>query len=316
MCVIGQTGAIKRGCTAPCETGEKAYWKGKTFPIRFKTVFRTAEVTGTWKGARSRMMSKTIKAIHTRISRTGRPCGLAFWGMAALAIAFWGCSQAKEGQDTVEAIVLPPSCVIAVAPALNFSGSLDFDSIKVADLMSSELSETHRIAVIGVSRVLAVLAEQGVDRIQSPAHAVSVCKRLGADGILVFAITEYDAYTPVVGIAGQLYTRSDDAFRGFTSTAPFDGVKPGGMVREIAEQPSAQVQKTFHGEHEDIRNAVKEYADKRTAGKNPAGWKKYLSSQEWFLRFCCFTVARELVRQSAWEFQAQPVMSANAVAQE
>ena len=94
---------------------------------------------------------------------------------------------------------------VAVAPALNHSGSAEFDPAKVGDLMASELSGLEGVKVVGVSRVLAVLAEQGDVRIRSPEHALEVCERLGVDLILVFAVTEYDAYTPVVGLAAQLY---------------------------------------------------------------------------------------------------------------
>ena len=97
---------------------------------------------------------------------------------------------------------------IAVAPALNVSGSGHLDPNAIADLMASELSYVADIEVIPVNRVLAVLADQGRTRVESPGHAWQIAEVLGADGILVFAVTEYDAYDPpVVGIASQLYGR-------------------------------------------------------------------------------------------------------------
>jgi len=189
----------------------------------------------------------------------------------------------------------PEGMRVAVAPALNFSGSAQFDPVKVADLIASELSSFRGIGVIGVSRVLAILAEQGVGQIQSPEHALDVCDRLGADAILVFAVTEYDAYTPVVGMAAQLYGRR--------SAGPaLDPVATSRMARPFpvasradATRPRAQVQRVFNATHEAVQRDVRRYAESRSAQGSPYGWRKYLASQECFLRYCSFTIARELI---------------------
>jgi len=215
-----------------------------------------------------------------------------------LLVVATGCSQSQECLDGEWVASQPPDTVIAVAPALNFSGSAQFDPVQVADLMASELSELPRMGVIGVSRVLAVLAEQGVDRIQSPEHALQVCERLGADAIVVFAVTEYDAYTPIVGLAAQLY--------GPRPKSPqLDPVATSRMARPFpvvsqkeALRPWAQTQRTFHAEHEDVRCDLRRYAETRSAGRSPYGWKKYLASQTWYLRFCCHAVVCDLTQQS------------------
>ena len=85
---------------------------------------------------------------------------------------------------------------IAVAPALNLSGAADFDPSRFADLMASELSYADGISVIPVSRVLGVLAAQELEKVESQAHAHELVRLLGADAILVFAVTEYDPYDP------------------------------------------------------------------------------------------------------------------------
>jgi len=218
-----------------------------------------------------------------------------------------GCSESRNRHD-VEWTSAPPGRLIAVAPALNFSGSPDFDPVKVADIMASELSETPGIGVIGVNRVLAVLVEQSVDRIQSPQHARAVCERLGADAILVFAITEYDPYTPVVGVAAQMYGRQP-------TDRQFDPVATSRMARPFEHvasdqgpRPYAEVQRIFNAEHADVQSDVKDYSDSRTANKSPYGWKKYLRSQQWFLRFCCSRVCRDLNQQSMWGGQQTPAV--------
>lgn len=242
------------------------------------------------------------------VMRSHRPAGTmkAIGGRTAVALflaAAWlasGCSQHHQSDEQTETIWFPSGTIIAVTPALNFSGNPNFDSVVVADLMASELSGFSGVGVIGVNRTLAVLAEQGVGRIQSARHALDVCDRLGADAILVFAITEYDPYTPVVGVTAQLYARRPlvagplpDGGDEVPASAPAD-------PRVL--RPAAECQQVFNAAHERVRNAVQNYADKRKGGESPYGWRQYVVSQERFLRFCCHAIARDLLKQQTYEF--------------
>lgn len=221
---------------------------------------------------------------------------MCLFGVACLA----GCTQQREIHETVETVWVPAGTVIAVAPALNFSGNSNFDPVVVGDLMASELGSFPNVGVIGVNRTMAVMAEQNLARIQSPRHALEICDRVGADAILVFAITEYDAYTPVVGITAQLYARRPHA-----TTAPAveaTSQRLGNWPDDPPPRPAAEYQQVFNAAHERLRNAVQDYADKRSGGESPYGWRRYVVSQERFLRFCCYSVARELLRQQTYEY--------------
>ena len=217
-----------------------------------------------------------------------------FAGLLFAVVA--GCSEQKAHKLDAFVVALPPGTSVAIAPPINASGCPDVDLLRVADLMASELSTIPGIGVIGVNRVLAVLAEQGQRQVASAEHALAVCDRLGADAIIVFAVTEYNPYTPVVGIVAELYGKQADR-------AQLDPVATSRMARpfpvppdERAPKPLAQVQKTFNASHEVIQKDVKEYADERDANKTPMGWKRYLASQENYLRYCCYSVARDLVQ--------------------
>jgi hypothetical protein len=230
---------------------------------------------------------------------------------ACISVCYWvlGCSQAKpDRHEPWEMVAFPGGNVIAVAPALNYSGSTAFDPVVVGDLMASELSSLPGVGVIGVNRVMAILAEQNLARIQSPQQALEICNRLGADAILVFAVTEYDAYTPVVGITAQLYTSHPREATlglppggepGLPATAPADG---------LPIRPVAECQRVFNATHERVQNAVRKYADKRKEGESPYGWRKYVASQEWYLRFCCHAVARDLLMRPVDGFGVVRVM--------
>ena len=227
--------------------------------------------------------------------QTGRRwCRPAAW-LPVMAACWCGCGPRADPPVAQRLDYVPLHTTVAVAPGVNASGS-PLDTIRVADLMASELSQLPGVGVIGVNRVLAVLAEQGVDRIQSPDHALMVCERLGADAIVVFAVTEYDAYTPVVGLVAELYGPQADRPQ-LDPVATSRAARPF-PVAGAAEQrrPWAQVQRTFNADHESVREEVEEYAESREGRESPFGWRKYLASQELFLRFCCWTVSRQLVK--------------------
>jgi len=230
--------------------------------------------------------------------RTGRGRHLPWRGVLALSVVLAaGCSQWVDRPAEPVVPQAPPERMIAVAPALNFSGSSDFDPVRVADLFASELSAVPGVGVIGVNRVLAVLADQGTDRIQSPEHAVQVAERLGADAIVVFAITEYDPYTPIVGLAAQVYGgRKDERMLDPVTTSRMARPFPVPERRD-PYRPRAQTQRTFNGEHADVQREVRGYAQARAAGDSPYGWRRCLVSQEWFLRFCSHGVIRDLMAQ-------------------
>lgn len=215
--------------------------------------------------------------------------------LSVTALLLCGCSQSERAGTTGP--THEPVLTWAVAPALNFSGNAAFDPVQVADLMASELTSVPGLGVIGPNRVLAILVEQGVMRIQSPEHALQVSERLGADAIVVFAITEYEPYTPVVAMAAQVYSRQDrppvlDPVAASRMARPFPVPD-----RRDALRPVAQVQRVFNAEHNEIQRDVECYAESRDAIDSPYGWRKYLKSQQLYLRFCCYAVAGELMAQ-------------------
>lgn len=208
-----------------------------------------------------------------------------------------GCHQGSPSVVRIANPTLGPM-IVAVAPALNFSGAGDFDPNTVADIMASELSHVDGFEVLPVSRVLAVLAGTGLDRVESPAHARAVADALGVDAILIFAVTEYDPYDPpVVGLAAQLYgTRRGGVESGFdpvqesrrataTSERVVDG--PDGLLASFSG--------VFNASHAPTIRAVQAYASIRDGGASPYGWRKYVVSQRHYLRFCCDATIRRMV---------------------
>jgi hypothetical protein len=216
--------------------------------------------------------------------------------VAGLGVLAWGCGPQGAAPVRVPNAYLGP-LTVAVAPALNFSGSTDFDRAALADMMASELGSVVGVEVIPVSRVLAALGQEGREEIASPAHALDLVDRLGADAILVFAVTEYEPYhPPIVGIAAQLY-----GARRVSASGRVDPVRLSRQARSFETAfspetfgPLAQSEYVFDASHKNTEDDIKAFAKAREAGDSPFGWSLYVQSQRHFVRYCCHRTLQRL----------------------
>jgi len=224
---------------------------------------------------------------------------------AALAVSAWmfgaflaGCHGAAQTQSVSIANRAIGPLTVAVAPAINLSGSTDFDRNRFADLMASELSYAEGVTVIPVSRVLGVLASQGVDAVTSPKQALDLVKLLGADAILVFAVNEYDPYDPPsIGISAQLYGTRPGAGDG--SLDPVALSRKANLAAAPAPRSGqrllAQTQRVFNASHGAVVADIRAFAALRDGDRSPYGWRKYVVSQQRYIRFCCYATIRTLL---------------------
>lgn len=223
--------------------------------------------------------------------------GIARCALTAVALVA-GCSQSTTNDETAIPRVFVKPAAIAVAPILNFSGEFSLDPIAAADLLASELTYVEGVTVLPVNRVIAVLAAQGKMQVESPAHALAVCDAVGADAILVAGITEYDAYTPTIGLVLQLYTSRPTPVEAFEPLLAARMAEPFEVTRMADPMlPSSQVQIVQNAAHASVQKAVKKYADPRDEAKTHLGWRSYLKVQSLFLRFCWNDAIHRLMKQ-------------------
>lgn len=216
--------------------------------------------------------------------------------LIGFAGALGGCAAPKEDVTIAQPFTRPMT--VAVAPILNFSGSFDLDPVRAADLLASELSYVEGVTVLPVNRVVAVLAGQGKTQVESPAHALAVAEAVGADAVLVAGITEYDAYTPAVGLVLQMYAPR------YNEPPDFDPVSASRLSQPFAVSrmadpliPTSQVQAVYDAAHAGVRSAVRQYALPRTSPESRLGWRQYLKVQTLYLRFCWHRAITSLMNQ-------------------
>lgn len=238
----------------------------------------------------------------------GSHSGRDRWGVVALAGMLclpWGCDRKDAAKSMMNRY--PECSTYAVAPVLNFSGQFDLDPVRAADLLASELGEVQGITVLPVNRVVAYLAMQGKQQIESPVHAVQVARAIGADAMLVGGITEYDPYTPIVGLALQIYTVSSSLPPPVDAVAASRDARLAGLPTAPAgPSPAGQVQRVYNARHDEVVQAVKTYAKPRSEGESPFGWREYLNVQTSFLRFCWHDALERLLLQEAGRRSASP----------
>lgn len=214
-----------------------------------------------------------------------------------VASAVLGCSANEEREVAFD---YPQGYSLAITPVLNFSGQFDVDPVQAADLLASEFSQFDGITILPVNRVVAALAAEGRTQVESPAHALRVADAVGADAIVVAGITEYDAYTPVVGLVVQMYAACPGTTPGFDVVAASRMPWP----TEVDDQadallPVGQIQRTYNASHDKVVKAVQRYAKPRSDEEHPYGWRQYLVVQKLFLRFCWHDAIVRLMEQQA-----------------
>ena len=207
-----------------------------------------------------------------------------------------GCQHSEEKVKVRTALVEPTT--FAVAPILNFSGEFTLDPVKTADLLASELTFVEGATVLPVSRILAVLAAQGRSQIESTEHALQIAEAVGADAIIVAGITEYDAYTPVIGVAMQVYFARPMAAATLDPSEIAREGRPTTMISEMDDPrlPTGQVQVIYNGTHAHVIDAVKDYAADRQENLQ-MGYKQYLKVQSLYIRFVWHNAVSRLLAQ-------------------
>lgn len=219
------------------------------------------------------------------------------WEVLGSLILLVGCRAEKRMDPIVVQNTYLGPAIVAVAPALNLSGSSEFEANRFADLMASELSYADGVKVIPVSRVLTVLGTQGQSRVESPAHALELIKLLGADAILVFAVTEYDPYDPPsIGISAQLFGARSKLR--FGALDPIALSRQAGLVaaplRHSVRGLLSQTQRVYNASHQSVIEEIKEFAAYHGADESPYGWRRFVVNQQDFIRFCCHKTIKKL----------------------
>lgn len=225
-----------------------------------------------------------------------RPRWIMFVIIAGTALLLWpGCAERNPTADQERTVVLPAR-VLVVAPVVNLSNTSVIDPLKVTDIVASELATFQGVNVIPVNLALAALMQRGKLRVETPQDALDLAREFNADGTIVAAVTELDPYDPPrAGIVMQWYASDPVLAR----PAPPGDVQPAGFDGGGAPGPRLQVQRVFSAADERTLEDVRKYGRERDGDRSPFAWRRFVVSQELFVRYCCWASIRTMLSEDA-----------------
>jgi hypothetical protein len=220
--------------------------------------------------------------------------------LAILAIGLFlpGCAtpDPEYGREHPKALSTKRRQIWAVAPVINLSGERGVDPFLQADLVFQQLQQVRGVTAIPVNRVAEVYATLKIEKVSSPDQAALVCDLLQCDGLIVPAVTAFDAYNPPkFGGAMQLFVKPG----GFVRPANVDprALARRGTPAEVDPMPAGgdvvQVVGMFDAANGSVRDRLQLYATGRHEPLGPLGVKEYLVSMD---RYCGFAYS-ELIEQ-------------------
>ncbi len=197
----------------------------------------------------------------------------------------------------------------AIAPAINLSGENGVDPLLQADLVYEQLQTVRGITVIPVNRVAQVYAALRLEKIENAEQAAVVCDQLGADGLIVPTVTDFDPYSPPkFGGSLQLFGKPRN-FSVPSNVDPRDLVRsatPPQQASLAAQQQDAttngaflQSVGMFDASNGSVRQAVLDYAVGRNDPQGPLGPREYFVSMDRYCGFAYHALIAELVERAS-----------------
>jgi hypothetical protein len=157
-----------------------------------------------------------------------------------------------------------------------------------------------------------------IPSIDDPAAAQRLAQYLGADGLIIPAVTAYDPYNPpVVGMVLQMYTPPAAAIPAAATVAPeatihvaanagtvranpdrptlVADVAPATPVPLVIRQPVSQVSAVFNATNQSVLRELKGFVNGRTQYDSAMMDQKYLLDSDAYMRFVCSAMMRRLM---------------------
>jgi hypothetical protein len=237
--------------------------------------------------------------------------------LAAIGVFAVGCeSQRADRLDAPRTLVSPylesqGEVLIAVVPLRNDSATSVIDAPDVSDKLVAAVEEVRGFRCLPLNRTIATMRALEMQAVRTPAEARRLAQALKVDGVLVGAITDWDPYTPTIGIQLALYGQPDLVGRQSatldprTLSASFADPQtaPGPNGRRL-DDPIAVISEHLDGKNNQVQMDVRTFAEGRLKGPGALGWRRYLASMPLYSEFAAYHAVDELLK-AQWVRTAQ-----------
>jgi hypothetical protein len=167
----------------------------------------------------------------------------------------------------------------------------------------------ENLNVLPLNKTLLAMQRLGIRSIDDVKSAQRLAEFLGADGLVIPAVTAFDPYTPpTVGMVLQLYTPAQaapttapaarsDSIRSNPDTVIFATDIPTGPPPSPipAQQPVSQVSAVFNATNQSVLKELHVFAAGRTQYDSALADQKFLMDSDSYMRFVCHAMIRRLM---------------------
>ena len=186
----------------------------------------------------------------------------------------------------------------AIGPTVNLSPSHDFDPMTISDAMFAEMQQVGGLNILPVNKTLIAMQRLGMRSIESARDAQQLARVMGADGIIIPAVTAYDPYRPPsLGMTVQLYTAHTLMARSQVEARRIDGTVVATAVElEVDEQqPVSQVAAVFNSRNQTVLRELRDFTAGRTEYTSALQDEKFIDDMDQYTRFVCHAMVRRLI---------------------
>ncbi len=237
---------------------------------------------------------------------------------------------------------------VAVAPFFNLSEEPTVDGRQFALAYYNALQAVPGFEVIPVGQVERAMQEYGLG-LNTPQEACRLAELLGADAIVIGAVTDYSPYYPPrLGLrvewypadpaghafkasgqkipspdntlyppnGGQIFLEQDPRTLGHSKTPSLEGEYTTRNIEKTPSTPSILPLVThtriYNGHDVEFTAALSRYHLTRDDARF-AGWQTYLERSDDFIRFCCYKHLEEMLIQQGGASQTKLVWRWSAI---
>ena len=179
------------------------------------------------------------------------------------------------------------------------------DLMAFTSALHSQLQSIEGLEVLPDGAALAAISQGSL---ALPRDGLKLADSLGADGLFVAVITDYNPYgEPVLAVGLMLFARTITPI----SRPDLDKIIQGGMPIALPESytsgPVAAVFDVYDVSQRTTRHRVELYAAGQASGEVGPGWERYYRSMPHFMRF----VTYEIVWSLFTDLEAQKAVKAS-----
>jgi len=181
---------------------------------------------------------------------------------------------------------------VAVA-VLDASAKYPVDTAEFTRALHAELQNVEGLEVLPVAAVAAAVRRDG--SLALPRDGLKVADALGADGVFVAVVTNYDPYRePVVAAGLTLFSRVTAPIGPVELDRVIQGGKPLPMPEGPQAQPVTAVFDVYDASQQTLRERIRLFAEARTAAEEGLGWERYYRSSRRYMQFVSYELVWEV----------------------